>query len=148
MKVGITLLYLTLTPKQQERIYLLWQPDLKKKVLTLWTITRALWPLKPQTPYAATHDGSLLIEYQNALDPLDVLTYVVSNTNKITLGTSVIDMFFHTPIMLAKRFAHLMSYHKEDLSADLVLVGQRTSIKLLIFHLKAEDKERINLFKY
>jgi alkanesulfonate monooxygenase SsuD/methylene tetrahydromethanopterin reductase-like flavin-dependent oxidoreductase (luciferase family) len=93
-------------------------------------------------------DGSLLIEYQNALDPLDVLTYVVSNTNKIILGTSVIDMFFYTPIMLAKRFATLDLLSQGRSICDLVLVGQRTSIKLLIFHLKAEEKERMNLFKH
>ena len=75
--------------------------------MTLWTITRILWPLKPQSAYVATSDGSLPIEYQNVLDPLDVLGYVVATTNKIALGTTVVDMFFYTPIMLAKRFATL-----------------------------------------
>jgi probable F420-dependent oxidoreductase len=74
---------------------------------SLWTITRILWPLKPQSAYAATPDGSLPVEYQNVLDPLDVLVYVAANTNKIALGTSVADLFFYTPIMLAKRFATL-----------------------------------------
>ena len=41
------------------------------------------------------------------MDPLDVLAYVAANTDKIALGTSVVDMFFYTPIMLAKRFAAL-----------------------------------------
>ncbi len=74
---------------------------------SVWTITRILWPLKPQSAYVATPDGSLPIEYQNVLDPLDVLAYVAANTDKIALGTSVVDMFFYTPIMLAKRFATL-----------------------------------------
>jgi alkanesulfonate monooxygenase SsuD/methylene tetrahydromethanopterin reductase-like flavin-dependent oxidoreductase (luciferase family) len=103
----LALLCLIWVSKQQEKISLIWQLEPKKKVLTLWTITRILWPLNPQTPYAATPDGSLPAEYQNTLDPLDVLTYVASITNKIALGTSVIDMFFYTPIMLAKRFATL-----------------------------------------
>ncbi len=38
---------------------------------------------------------------------MDVLVYVAANTNKIALGTSVADLFFYTPIMLAKRFATL-----------------------------------------
>jgi alkanesulfonate monooxygenase SsuD/methylene tetrahydromethanopterin reductase-like flavin-dependent oxidoreductase (luciferase family) len=60
-----------------------------------------LWPLKPQTTYSLTPDGSLPTEYQTVLDPLDVLAYVTANTSKISLGTSVEDMFFYTPIMLA-----------------------------------------------
>ena len=52
-------------------------------------------------------DGSLPIEYQIMLDPLETLTYVAANTNKIALGTSVIDMLFHNPVILAKRFATL-----------------------------------------
>ena len=63
---------------------------------SVWTITRILWPLKPQSPYGGTPDGSLPIEYQNALDPLDVLVYVAANTSNIRLGTAVIDMFYYT----------------------------------------------------
>ncbi|MFY9869305.1 MAG: TIGR03619 family F420-dependent LLM class oxidoreductase, partial [Candidatus Nitrosopolaris sp.] len=83
-----------------------------------WTITRILWPLKPQTPYGVTPDGSLPTEYQTVLDPLDVLTYVAANTSKISLGQCVIDMFFYTPIMLAKRYATL-----DVLSQGRVIAG-------------------------
>ena len=34
---------------------------------------RLLWPINPQTPYPATQDGSLPIEYQVMLDPLEHL---------------------------------------------------------------------------
>jgi probable F420-dependent oxidoreductase len=54
-----------------------------------------------------TPGGTLPIEYQTALDPLDVLVYVAGNTSNIKLGTAVIDMFYYTPIMLAKRLATL-----------------------------------------
>jgi probable F420-dependent oxidoreductase len=74
---------------------------------SVWTLTRILWPLKLQSPYPGTPDGSLPIEWQNALDPLDVLGYLAANTSNIKLGTSVIDMFYYTPIMLAKRLATL-----------------------------------------
>jgi alkanesulfonate monooxygenase SsuD/methylene tetrahydromethanopterin reductase-like flavin-dependent oxidoreductase (luciferase family) len=123
MKVGITLP--NLGPQAtRENILTLATRSEKEGFDSLWTITRVLWPLKPQTPYAATPDGSLPIEYQIALDPLDVLTYVASNTNKIELGTSVIDMFFYTPIMLAKRFATL----------DLLSQG-RSSIRVISYML-------------
>jgi probable F420-dependent oxidoreductase len=68
---------------------------------------RLLWPNNPQTPYVASPDGSLPEEYQLMLDPLETLTFVAANTNKISLGTSVIDMLFHNPIVLARRFASL-----------------------------------------
>jgi len=74
---------------------------------SLWVFERLLWPTNPQTPYAATPDGSLPEEYQIMLDPLETLTFVAANTNKISLGTSVIDMLFHNPVVLARRFASL-----------------------------------------
>lgn len=74
---------------------------------SLWTIRRILWPIEPQTPYLVTSDGSLPKEYQYALDALDVLAYVSAITDNISLGTHVEDMFFFTPIILAKRFVTL-----------------------------------------
>jgi probable F420-dependent oxidoreductase len=74
---------------------------------SLWVFERLLWPVNPQTPYPATPDGSLPSEYQTMFDPLETLTYVAANTNKIALGTSVIDMLFHNPVVLARRFATL-----------------------------------------
>ena len=74
---------------------------------SLWVFERLLWPINPQTPYVGTPDGSLPIEYQIMLDPLETLTYVAANTNKIALGTSVIDMLFHNPVILARRLATL-----------------------------------------
>lgn len=74
---------------------------------SLWVFERLLWPINPKTPYVATPDGSLPIEYQIMLDPLETLTYVAANTNKIALGTSVIDMLFHNPVILARRLATL-----------------------------------------
>ena len=106
MKVGITLPNLGPQATRENVLKLAKQAE-KDGFDSLWTITRILWPLKPQSAYRATPDGSLPIEYQNVLDPLDVLVYVAANTNNIALGTSVADMFFYTPIMLAKRFATL-----------------------------------------
>ena len=79
----------------------------KEGIDSLWVLDRLLWPLKPKTPYAATHDGTLPVEYQNVLDPLTTLTYVAGVTERILLGTSIIDMFFQNPVQLGKRFATL-----------------------------------------
>ncbi|MGA7900123.1 MAG: TIGR03619 family F420-dependent LLM class oxidoreductase [Nitrososphaeraceae archaeon] len=74
---------------------------------SVWVFERLLWPLKPQTPYLGTPDGSLPDEYQNVLDPLETLAYLAGNTQHISLGTCLIDMLFHNPVVLARRFATL-----------------------------------------
>ena len=74
---------------------------------SLWVFERLLWPISPQTPYGGTPDGSLPVEYQIMFDPIETLTFAAANTNKIALGTSVIDMLFHNPVVLARRFATL-----------------------------------------
>ena len=74
---------------------------------SIWTFERLLWPINPQTPYPATPDGSLPQEYQIMLDPLETLSFLAANTNKIFLGTSVLDMLFHNPVILARRLATL-----------------------------------------
>src|ERR687892_24410 len=74
---------------------------------SLWVWERLISPLKPQTPYPLTPDGSFPIELQSLFEPLETLTYVAANTDKIALGTSVIDMLFHNPVILARRFATL-----------------------------------------
>ena len=106
LKVGITLPNLGPQATGETILHTAIQAE-KEGFDSVWTITRILWPLKPQTPYGVTPDGSLPTEYQTVLDPLDVLTYVAANTSKISLGQCVIDMFFYTPIMLAKRYATL-----------------------------------------
>jgi probable F420-dependent oxidoreductase len=74
---------------------------------SVWTFDRLLWPLNPQTPYRGTSDGRLPVDMQNVFDPIGLLTFVAANTHKIALGTSVIDMLFHTPVILGRRFATL-----------------------------------------
>ena len=85
---------------------------------SLWTIERLLYPLKLQTPYPGTPDGHLPEIYKQVLDPLDALTYVAAQTKKIKLGTSVLDMPYHNPVMLARRLTTL-----DVLSNGRLLVG-------------------------
>jgi len=74
---------------------------------SLWVFERLLWPISPQTPYPATPDGQLPDEYQIMLDPLQALSFVSATTSKILVGTCVIDMLFHNPVILSKSFATL-----------------------------------------
>jgi len=74
---------------------------------SLWTIERLLYPVKLQVPYPATPDGSLPEEYRHVLDPLDALTFIAAQTKTIRLGTSVLDMPYHNPVVLARRLTTL-----------------------------------------
>ncbi len=74
---------------------------------SLWTIERLLCPVKPQTPYPATPDGSLPEPYKHSLDPLETLTFAAALTRSIALGTSVLDIPYHNPVMLARRLTTL-----------------------------------------
>jgi probable F420-dependent oxidoreductase len=74
---------------------------------TLWAVERLLWPVKPQTPYPVTPDGSLPAEYKHVLDPLEALTFVAAHTRRIGLGTSVLDIPYYNPVMLARRLSTL-----------------------------------------
>ena len=74
---------------------------------SLWTIERLLYPLKLQRPYPGTPDGHLPEVYRRVLDPLDALTYIAAHTKKIKLGTSVLDMPYYSPVMLARRLTTL-----------------------------------------
>jgi probable F420-dependent oxidoreductase len=74
---------------------------------SLWTVERLLYPLKLQRPYPGTPDGHLPEVYRHVLDPVDALTYVAAQTKKIRLGTSVLDMPYHNPVVLARRLTTL-----------------------------------------
>ena len=106
MKVGITLPQIGEMATRENVIELAKTAD-RERIDSLWVLDRLLWPLKPQTPYRGTQDGTLPLSAQNVFDPIDLLTFVAANTNTIALGTSVIDMLFHNPVVLARRFATL-----------------------------------------
>jgi probable F420-dependent oxidoreductase len=70
---------------------------------TLWTFERVLYAVKPQNPYPGTPDGSWPEVFRRVMDPLDTLSFVAAHTKKIFLGTSVINIPYYNPVMLARR---------------------------------------------
>ncbi len=74
---------------------------------SLWVTERLLYPINPQTPYPATADGSLPEVFKYNLDPVETLTFVAAHTKRIALGTSVLDMPYYNPVMLARRLTTL-----------------------------------------
>lgn len=100
MKVGIRLPQTGKNAKLENIISLAKEAD-KKGFDSLWVLERLLWPISPQPGENFPSD------WQEVLEPLELLTFVAAITDRIQLGTSVIDIFFHNPVILAKRFATL-----------------------------------------
>ena len=106
MKTGIVLPHMG-PHATRENIISLAKMAEQEKFDSLWVGERLLWPINPQNPYPGTKDGKFPEDWQYIFDPLETLTFVAANTQKIALGTSVIDMLFHNPVILARRFATL-----------------------------------------
>lgn len=68
---------------------------------------RLLYPTEPQTPYMGSPDGSLPEVYKISFDPLESLTYVAGFTSRIALSTSILDMPFYNPVLLARSLTTL-----------------------------------------
>jgi probable F420-dependent oxidoreductase len=100
MKVGIRLPQTGKNAKLENIMSLAKEAD-EKGFDSLWVLERLLWPISPQPGENFPSD------WQEVLEPLELLTFVAAITDRIQLGTSVIDIFFHNPVILAKRFATL-----------------------------------------
>ena len=74
---------------------------------SLWVPERVLYPLKPQSPYPATPDGSLPEVYTRVFTPLETLTFTAAHTRRVALGTSVLVMPYHNPVLVACQLATL-----------------------------------------
>jgi probable F420-dependent oxidoreductase len=116
MKIGIALPHMGLetTPALITRIA---QEAEQLDYASLWVGERLLRTHR-HVPYGGNPPGPLPAYFQSIYDPLETLAYVAAKTERITLGTSVINAFFHVPVVLARRFATL-----DQLSQGRVFVG-------------------------
>lgn len=74
---------------------------------SVWTYEHLLRPTRP-IPGVLGGEPEMQSElYGSAYDPLETLAYVAAKTERIKLGTSVINALFHPPLILARRFATL-----------------------------------------
>jgi probable F420-dependent oxidoreductase len=84
---------------------------------TVWTYERLLMPVgnveQPGGPPRPLPDV-----YRLVYDPIESLTFVAATTERIKLGTSVVDALFHVPVVLAKRYATL-----DQLSGGRAIAG-------------------------
>ncbi|MFL6412162.1 MAG: LLM class flavin-dependent oxidoreductase, partial [Nitrososphaeraceae archaeon] len=108
---------------------------------SLWVLERLIWPMKPLDPYPGSSDGKFPDDWQYIFEPLDMLTFVAANINKIALGTSVIDMLFHNPVILARRFATLDILSEGRAIAGFGIGWSKDEYQVSIYHLKIEEKD-------
>lgn len=82
---------------------------------SVWVAERSLWPVAPKTPYRF---GPLPEQHRLALDPLDALTFAAAHTSRVSLGTSVLNLPWYNPLLLARRLTSI-----DVLSGGRLLVG-------------------------
>jgi probable F420-dependent oxidoreductase len=73
----------------------------------LWVAERLLWPLEPKARYPGSPDGALPEQMKSQLEALETLGFVAPHTRRVTLGTSVMNLPFYQPLLLARRLATL-----------------------------------------
>jgi len=71
---------------------------------SVWVTERLLFPINPQTSY---YGGPLPEPYKRVFDPLETLTFAAAHTSRVALGTSVLDIPFYNPVILARRLTTL-----------------------------------------
>jgi probable F420-dependent oxidoreductase len=86
---------------------------------SVWSWERLM---RPTVPIAMGGPGGPVMEAPEAFatvyDPIETLSYVAARTHRITLGTSVLDALFQSPVILARRLATL-----DRLSDGRLVVG-------------------------
>jgi alkanesulfonate monooxygenase SsuD/methylene tetrahydromethanopterin reductase-like flavin-dependent oxidoreductase (luciferase family) len=75
---------------------------------SVWSWERLM---RPTVPIALGGAGGPVMDapemFGIVYDPIETLAYVAAQTSRITLGTSVLDALFQSPIILARRLATL-----------------------------------------
>ncbi len=106
MKIGVVLPHLgkEISPASIATVA---QEAERQDFASLWTEERLLYP-RYFVPYGNNTQGIPIPDPQrNSYEPLETLMYAAAKTERILLGTSVIDVFFQSPLVLARRFTAL-----------------------------------------
>jgi probable F420-dependent oxidoreductase len=85
---------------------------------TIWTTERLLVPVDSSAGYGGMPGVPIPEQYKIQTDPLDTLSFAAAVTKRIGLGTSVLDLPFYNPVVLARRITTV-----DILSGGRVRVG-------------------------
>jgi len=79
--------------------------------------------MRPTVPIALGGAGGPVMDAPDTFglvyDPVETLSYVAAKTSRITLGTSVLDALFQSPVILARRLATLDRFSDGRLVAGI-----------------------------
>ena len=87
---------------------------------SLWTLDRLFYPRQFVAYGNNTYGIPVPDEQRSTFDAIETLTYAATKTEHILLGTSVIDVFFQAPVVLARRLATLDHFSAGRLIAGVV----------------------------
>jgi probable F420-dependent oxidoreductase len=87
---------------------------------SVWSWERLM---RPTVPIALGGAGGPVMDAPDTFglvyDPVETLSYVAAKTSRITLGTSVLDALFQSPVILARRLATLDRFSDGRLVAGI-----------------------------
>ena len=85
---------------------------------SLWVLDRLFRPRRLMSRVPGSEAQPLPEFYATVFDPLETQTFAAALTERVLLGTSVINALFHPPVILGKRFATL-----DQLSGGRAIAG-------------------------
>jgi len=88
---------------------------------SLYVADRVLWPVDPKVPYPASSDGKLPEQFQTVVDPFETLAFAAAHTSRVRLGTSVINLPYYNPVLLARQLTAIDVLSKGRLAAGFGL---------------------------
>jgi alkanesulfonate monooxygenase SsuD/methylene tetrahydromethanopterin reductase-like flavin-dependent oxidoreductase (luciferase family) len=69
---------------------------------SVWTVYRLLYPLKPRDHYPYAAPGAWPEGFKAVAYSVVTLAYVAAVTSRVRLGTAVLNLPYHQPVLLAK----------------------------------------------
>ena len=97
--------------------------------------------LRPRHFVAYGYPSNPMSDYFKSIyDSLETLSYIAAKAERIKLGTSVINALFHVPVVLARRFATLDQFSRDESLPDLGKAGSKTNLRQLISPSNSEGK--------
>jgi probable F420-dependent oxidoreductase len=92
---------------------------------TAWTFQRLLYALEPKDEYAAAPEPKWPPTFESVVDPLVTLSFLAGHTERIRLGTAVVNVPFYPPVLLARQAATLDLVSRGRLTLGLGLGWSR-----------------------
>jgi probable F420-dependent oxidoreductase len=74
---------------------------------SVWTFQRLLYPLDPRNDYPSAPGQPWPAPFRSVVDPIVTLAHLAGVTDRLRLGTAVLNMAYYAPVVLAKQLATL-----------------------------------------